>query len=979
MRRRHCILHRVSLQQLFVAPHATPFTANVSPMPLLRFGRPWSASLYVASAVLLASCASTDGVVSPKSGVPSRPLGIAVGVGGVNVVISQVYGGGGNSGATLKNDFIELYNAGASSVDITGWSVQYASATGTSWQTTNLTGSIAPGKYFLVQEAAGANAAAAALPTPDASGAIPMSATAGKVALVNVTTALSVVCPTGATIVDFVGFGPTANCSETSPTAATANATAALRKNNGATDTDNNNLDFTIGAPNPRNSASAGNCGAPGALASLTVTPANSSVAVGSTPTFTAAGSDANGCPVAASVAWASTTVATATINAASGLASAIAAGQTTISATSGAIVGATLLTVTATANPIVAVAVSPLSPSVSAGGTAQLSAAATDANGTAVSTTFVWSTSNSAFATVNSAGLVTGVAQGGPVTITATAPNAVSGAVAFSVSAAAAITSITLSASTSSLPPGFQGQLFPTARGGSTVVGATFTFLSLDPAIATVATVDNTGIFTAVAASASDPRIQVTAIPTGGGTPFVTVLTPFTVETPITAPTSIYGANDEFGRPTPAGASPTDFLIARAQYVLSYNQTRGTPNWVSYEIDSRHMVSGADRCNCFSADPMLPLGAQLLTSDYTNGGFDRGHMTRSFDRTNANVDNATTFYLTNIVPQQADLNQGVWANFENALGDSAKIGGRTVYIITGPLYAAGATPRFLKSLNKVQIPDSTWKVAFIGPYTTGNPFTRANINSWDDLANTTVLAVNMPNVAGIRNVPWQTYLTTVDKIEAATGVDVLSLLQTAYQTAVEAGDRPPVPSFTGGATGTEGTAVSFNASASTDPDLAVSGFGEALTYSWNFGDGTTSTLASPTKTFADNGAYNVLLTVTDKFGWPRTLARTTTIGNIAPVPNFVARTATTVRVGESVTFGASGTDIGVKDAPWTFTYDWADGTTYAGTVTVLPAASRPLLRAKSWSTPGTYVVTLSIRDKDGSIGSASITITVTP
>ena len=369
----------------------------------------------------------------------------------------------------------------------------------------------------------------------------------------------------------------------------------------------------------------------------------------------------------------------------------------------------------------------------------------------------------------------------------------------------------------------------------------------------------------------------------------------------------------------------------------------------------------------------------QLQRSDYTNGGFDRGHMTRSFDRTNANVDNATTFYLTNIVPQQADLNQGVWANFENALGDSAKIGGRTVYIITGPLYAAGATPRFLKSLNKVQIPDSTWKVAFIGPYTTGNPFTRANINSWDDLANTTVLAVNMPNVAGIRNVPWQTYLTTVAKIEAATGVDVLSLLQTAYQTAVEAGDRPPVPSFTGGATGTEGTAVSFNASASTDPDLAVSGFGEALTYSWNFGDGTTSTLASPTKTFADNGAYNVLLTVTDKFGWPRTLARTTTIGNIAPVPNFVARTATTVRVGESVTFGASGTDIGVKDAPWTFTYDWADGTTYAGTVTVLPAASRPLLRAKSWSTPGTYVVTLSIRDKDGSIGSASITITVTP
>ncbi len=945
-------------------------------MSFFRTGRLWSATLSLASVAVLASCTASDGVVSPKSGLSPRAL--AVGVGGVNIVISQVYGGGGNAGAIFKNDFIELYNAGATSVNLSGWSVQYASATGTSWQTTNLTGTIAPGKYYLVQEAAGANAAATALPTPDASGAIPMSATAGKVALVNVTTALAVVCPTGATIVDFVGFGTTANCSETAPTANLSNTTAALRKNNGVTDTDNNNLDFTIGAVNPRNSASAGNCGAPGALAAIAVTPANPSVAAGATTTFTATGSDANGCPVAATVSWSSATLATATINATSGLALGVAAGTSTITATSGAITGNTLLTVTGAASPIVSVAVTPLSSSIAAGGTVQLSAAATDLNGAAVSTTFVWSSSNTALATVDNTGKVTGVAQGGPVTITATAPNSVSGAASVSVTAAV-ISSITLGASTNSLPPGFQAQLFPTARAGSTIVDATFTFQSLDPAIGTVATVDNTGIFTGVAANASSPRIQVTATPLGGGTPFVAVLTPVTVETPVTAPTTIYGVNDEFGRPTPAGASSTDFLIARAQYVLSYNQTRGTPNWVSYEIDNRHMVSGADRCNCFSADPLLPLATQLLTSDYTNGGFDRGHMTRSFDRTNANVDNASTFYLTNIVPQQADLNQGVWANFENALGDSAKIGGRTVYIITGPLYAAGATPRFLKNLSKVQIPDSTWKVAFIGPYTTNNPFTRSSINTWDDLANTTVLAVNMPNISGIRNVAWQTYLTTVDKIEASTGVDVLSLLQSAYQTAVEAGDRPPVPAFTGGASGNEGSPVSFNASTSTDPDLAVNGFGEVLTYSWNFGDGTTSTLASPTKTFADNGNYNVVLTVTDRYGWPRTLARTTTVGNVPPIATFVARTSTTVRVGESVTFGASGTDVGVRDAPWTFTYDWADGTTYAGTVTVLPLASRPLLRAKSWSAPGTYLVTLSIRDKDGGVGTASISITVTP
>ncbi len=70
-----------------------------------------------------------------------------------DIVISQVYGGGGNSGATYKNDFIELYNRGTAAVNVTGWTVQYASSTGTSWQKTALAGTIEPGKYFLVQEA----------------------------------------------------------------------------------------------------------------------------------------------------------------------------------------------------------------------------------------------------------------------------------------------------------------------------------------------------------------------------------------------------------------------------------------------------------------------------------------------------------------------------------------------------------------------------------------------------------------------------------------------------------------------------------------------------------------------------------------------------------------------------------------------------------------------------------------------------------
>jgi uncharacterized protein len=176
-----------------------------------------------------------------------------------DIVISQVYGGGGNSGATLTNDFIELYNRGAAAVDLTGWSVQYASAAGTSWQTTTLTGSVAPGAHYLVQEASGAGGTQA-LPSPDATGSIALSATNGKVALVTGTAALDcgATCATAAGVRDFVGYG-TANDAEGGAAApGLTNTTADLRAAGGATDTDNNAADFAPGAPDPRSTGGGG-------------------------------------------------------------------------------------------------------------------------------------------------------------------------------------------------------------------------------------------------------------------------------------------------------------------------------------------------------------------------------------------------------------------------------------------------------------------------------------------------------------------------------------------------------------------------------------------------------------------------------------------------------------------------------------------------------------------------------------------------
>jgi uncharacterized protein len=186
-------------------------------------------------------------LVSPPRAVKASANGI---------VISQIYGGGGNAGSTFRNDFIEIFNADGATVNLSGWSVQYASAAGTTWQVTALNGSLAPGQYFLIQESQGAGGTTN-LPTPNAIGNIAMSATAGKVALVSSTVALSGGCPVGGAIIDFVGYGTGtggASCFEGTAAAPTlTNTTADFRRNNGLQDTDSNTADFITGAPNPRN------------------------------------------------------------------------------------------------------------------------------------------------------------------------------------------------------------------------------------------------------------------------------------------------------------------------------------------------------------------------------------------------------------------------------------------------------------------------------------------------------------------------------------------------------------------------------------------------------------------------------------------------------------------------------------------------------------------------------------------------------
>ncbi len=221
--------------------------------------------------------------------LPLASLALAMPAGAA-VVISQVYGGGGNTGATLRHDFVELFNNGTSAVAIGGWSVQYASATGTSWQLTPIPAgtTLQPGRYLLVRQAMGAGGTVDV--TGDVPGSIAMSGTSGKVALASNSTAFSGTVPTGA--IDFVGYG-TASTAEGSPTAALSASTAALRHANGCNDSNSNSADFGIAAPAPRNATSPANlCSGPPANQPITPSCPGASVAAGSTALLSTSATD---------------------------------------------------------------------------------------------------------------------------------------------------------------------------------------------------------------------------------------------------------------------------------------------------------------------------------------------------------------------------------------------------------------------------------------------------------------------------------------------------------------------------------------------------------------------------------------------------------------------------------------------------------------------------------------------------------------
>ncbi len=495
-------------------------------------------------------------------------------------------------------------------------------------------------------------------------------------------------------------------------------------------------------------------------------------------------------------------------------------------------------------------------------------------------------------------------------------------------------------------LPVGYEDQLFGQLRENGATIPATFTFVAETPAVATI---DAHGVFRALAPG--NATFRVTA--DDGTTSTITLPT----HVAVASATAVYANNAEFGEPTDADPSD-DFIVRRAQYTSSYSPIRNSPNWLAYEMEATHF-GPEDRCDCFTMDPELPSSfLHIDTNDFTGAGaaagygIDRGHLARSFYRTSASLDNATTFLLSNIIPQASDQNQGPWALLENYLGDNARLQNREVYVIAG-VYGNKGT---LKGEGKVVIPTHTWKVALVLPRDRG----LADIHDYRDILET--VAVIMPNEPGIRNEQWQTYRTTVDEIEARSGYDLLALLPDAVEAAVESNTQPPIGAISGPAGAiAEGDSATFSASGSLDPN------GSIVSYAWDFGDGTSGSGVSVTHTFAQDGVFTVRLTLTDNDGFSSTTTFALTVTNVLPAVGAVPNGA--VNVGVVYTASGSFTDPGADS--WSATVDWGDGVSET-----LPLAGKSFALSHTYAAAGTYTVSIAIADDDGS-SAVSHTVTV--
>lgn len=221
-------------------------------------------------------------------------------------------------------------------------------------------------------------------------------------------------------------------------------------------------------------------------------------------------------------------------------------------------------------------------------------------------------------------------------------------------------------------------------------------------------------------------------------------------------------------GNPSQAKADADqkdNYLLDKNYYTLSYNNAKGTPNWVSWRL-SRKSIGDAPRMS-FHPDEDLPAGFMVVTpNDYTGGGFDRGHMCPHGDRSADDDMSDETFLMSNMIPQSPNVNQKAWAQLEMYCRNLVEKDNKTLYIITGPASQGGTGRNGKKQtvgkVHKVVVPEKCWKVILVVDAGRGSDIKKVN-------ENTRIIAVIMPNDMTVGE-EWASYRVSVKEVEELTG-----------------------------------------------------------------------------------------------------------------------------------------------------------------------------------------------------------------
>ena len=251
------------------------------------------------------------------------------------------------------------------------------------------------------------------------------------------------------------------------------------------------------------------------------------------------------------------------------------------------------------------------------------------------------------------------------------------------------------------------------------------------------------------------------------------------------TPPSNLNSVHLLAGNPSDATTSinnRNNYLLVRDEYALSYNESRLTANWVSFQLTEDDLGSTPRFSGNFFADPDLPSNFNQAThSSYTNSGFDRGHLVPSASRTSSFDANRNTFTTSNIIPQASENNQGPWVDFENFLRSLTDT--NDIYVVTGG-YGAGGDSRGSGTVTRIGpgilVPSNTWQVALV--------LERGELPSQADL-NDQIYAIDIPNsdaASFSRSTPWENFAVSTNFIESRTGFDLLENIPNSVESNLE-------------------------------------------------------------------------------------------------------------------------------------------------------------------------------------------------